>query len=522
MFREIRAIVVAFEVPMEKVFREFLEGYAGLAVAGLVIAIVLLLVTRSLLPSRDRKLTRMPIFLLFVYLGAAGPALLVPSGSSLKGALSFVALLSLLLAFGRLTAVLVLEVLLRRKLGRPMPTILRDIAQGVLYLFLLLAALRAIGFDPGSILTTGAVVTAVIGLSLQETLGNLVAGLAIQLQRPFDEGDWVQLEPDPKRIGRVVEINWRATKVITLDNVEVIVPNGMLAKAPIVNYSKPTKAARRSVYVTVSYDVPPRRVHEAVLEAIHDAPGVLADPAPSILTNNFGDNGIEYWVRFFTEELDRRDAVDSSVRDRIYYALHRANFEIPFPQRKVHLHQVSDETRARENDARIARRERALAKVDLLEVLDRGILWRLAAAATTRLFSPGETIVRQDDDADELYIIERGTVTVLLESKGKKASEVTTLGPGMFFGEMALVTGERRQATVRATTECELMVIGHAAFHDVLAASPDMVKELSRVLAERQTMLDEHAERASSEDHEREVSLKSLQFIDRIKRFFEL
>lgn len=507
---------------MEKLFREFLEGYAGLAVTGLVIAIVLLLVTWRLLPPRDRKLTRMPILLLFVYLAAAGVALFVPAGSSVKTAMSFVALLSLLLTFGRLTAVLVLEVLLRRKLGRPMPTILRDIAQGVLYLFLLLAALRAIGFDPGSILTTGAVVTAVIGLSLQETLGNLVAGLAIQLQRPFDEGDWVQLEPDGKRIGRVVEINWRATKVITLDNVEVIVPNGMLAKVPIVNYSKPTKAARRSVYVSVSYDIPPPRVHEAILEAIRDAPGVLAEPAPSILTNNFGDSGIEYWVRFFTEDFDRRDGVDSGVRDRIYYALHRANFEIPFPQRKVHVHQVSDESVARDNDARIARRERALASIDLLKFLDAGILWRLAAAATTRIFSPGETIVRQDDDADELFVIERGTVTVLLEGKGKKPSEVTKLGPGMFFGEMALVTGERRQATVRASTECELTVIGHQAFHDVLAASPDMVKELSRVLAERQTMLEEHAERLSSGDHEREVSLKSIQFFDRIKKFFEL
>jgi len=507
---------------MEKLFREFLEGYAGLAVAGLVVAIVLLLVTWRLLPAKERKLARLPIVLLFLYLAAAGAALFVPSGSSLKSALSFVALLSLLLALGRLTAVLVLEVLLRRKLGRPMPTILRDIAQGVLYLFLLLAALRAIGFDPGSILTTGAVVTAVIGLSLQETLGNLVAGLAIQLQRPFDEGDWVQLEQDPKRIGRVIEINWRATKVITLDNVEVIVPNGMLAKAPIVNYSKPTKAARRSVFVSVSYDVPPPRVHEAILEAIRDAPGVLAEPAPTVLTNSFGDSGIEYWVRFFTEDFDRRDGVDSGVRDRIYYALHRANFEIPFPQRKVHVHQVSDESVARENDVRIARRERALASIDLLKILDPGILWRLAAAATTRIFSPGETIVRQDDDADELYMIERGTVTVLLEGKGKKPSEVTRLGPGQFFGEMALVTGERRQATVRAASECELTVIGHKAFHDVLASSPDMVKELSRVLAERQTMLEEHAERQSGEDHEREVSLKSLQFIDRIKRFFEL
>ena len=105
------------------------------------------------------------------------------------------------------------------------------------------------------------------------------------MQRPFDVGDWVQFDGDSKRIGRVVEINWRATKVMTLDETEVIVPNGMLAKAPIVNFSKPTKLSRRSVHVNVAYDVPPRRVHDAILEAIKDTPGVLATPAPSVLTS---------------------------------------------------------------------------------------------------------------------------------------------------------------------------------------------------------------------------------------------
>src|SRR5262245_53640519 len=242
---------------MERLFREFLQGYAPLGVAALLAAIVLLVVTRRLLPPKDRRLVRVPGFFLFVYMGALALALFVPVGTSLKEALSFIALLALLFAFGRLIGVLVIEVI-GRKLERPVPTILRDIGQGVLYLFLMLGALRVIGFDPGSILTTGAVVTAVIGLALQETLGNLVAGLAIQLQRPFDVGDWVQFEPDPKKIGRVVEINWRATKVITVEDVEVIVPNGMLARTPIVNFTKPSKVSRRIVFVQVDYDVPPR------------------------------------------------------------------------------------------------------------------------------------------------------------------------------------------------------------------------------------------------------------------------
>lgn len=507
---------------MEKLFSELLTGYSSLGVIGLVAAIALLAVTRWLLPTRDQRLLRVPTFFLFVHVAVLPLTFLVASGTSLKSALSFVSLVSLLFTVGRLLGLLVLEVVLGRKLGRPVPTILRDIAQGVVYLFLLLGALRAIGFDPGSILTTGAVVTAVIGLSLQETLGNLVAGLSIQMQRPFDVGDWVAFDQDSKKIGRVVEINWRATRVITLDDVEVIVPNGLLAKVPIVNYTKPTKASRRSVYVTVAYDIPPKRVHQAILEAITDLPGVLADPKPSVVTNAFGADGVDYWIRFWTDEFERRDGVDGSVRDRIYYALHRASFTIPFPQRTVHVHQISDESRAKEREGRIAARERELRSVDVLQVLDDAVLRKLAALARSRLFAAGETIVHQGDDADELYIIETGTVAVLLTKKGEQASEVTRLGPGQFFGEMALVTGEKRQATVRAVADCELLVIGHDAFHAVLADAPDLVKELSRVLAERQTMLDEHADALSVDDLERHMNTKSLQFIDRIKNFFQL
>lgn len=509
-------------MPLESVFRELMQRSAALGVVGLVAAIVLLLITRWLLPRKDQGLVRAPAFFLFVHMGALGLGLLAPAGSSLAGALSFIALLAMLLAFGRLLGLLVLEVLLKRKLRRAVPTILREIAQGVLYLFLLLGALRTLGFDPGSILTTGAVVTAVIGLSLQETLGNLVAGLSIQIQRPFDVGDWVAFESDQTRIGRVLEINWRATRMLTPEDVEVIVPNGLLAKVPIANHTKPTSTLRRSVYVSVAYEVPPRRVHQVILDAIRDAPGVLAEPAPDVLTQSFGNDGIEYWIRFWTDRFEARDVVDSGVRDRVYYALHRAGFSIPFPQRVVHVHQTSDETLARDNEDRIAKRLHALSGVDILKLLDAHILRRLAALAAVRLFSPGETIVRQDDDGDELFVIEKGTVSVQLRKGRKEGSEVARLGPGQFFGEMALVTGEKRQATVRAVTECELTVIGHAAFHEVLAESPHLVEELSRVLAERQSALDEHAENLSDGDRERDMDLKSLQFIDRIKNFFQL
>src|SRR5262249_19609877 len=160
-------------------------------------------------------------------------------------------------------------------------------------------------------------------------------------------GDWIQFDAELKHIGRVVEINWRATKLVTLDEVEISVPNATLAKAPITNFTQPTPVARRSVYVFAPYSVPPLQVHRIILDAIRDAPGLVAEPAPSVVTNQFGEYGIEYWVRYYTDQFDKRDRVDGGVRDRIWYALRRADVEIPYPHRTIEIHEVTEESSAR-------------------------------------------------------------------------------------------------------------------------------------------------------------------------------
>jgi len=508
---------------MEQALRELTYGFLTGRVYGVAFAIVLLLVTRSLLPFGERRMLWQPVFFLGAHLVALVIELVIsdPVASRL---LELVALVALLLSIGRAGGLLVFDILIGRKLGRPLPRIIRDIAQGLVYVFLFLAALRAVGFDPSSILTTGAIVTAVIGLSLQDTLGNLVAGLAIQIQRPFDLGDWIQFDNDSKRAGRVVEINWRATKVITLDEVEVTVPNGMLAKVPIVNFTKPERLSRRSITIHAPNDIPPRRVQNILTQAVRDAPGVLRDPPPSVVTNSFDDVGVEYWVRFYTDQFHLRDGIDGGVRERMWYALQRAGIAIAIPQRRVQRREISDASKAAFRDRKILARERALKKVGVLDVVSPEQRRALAGASATRLFAPGEIIVHQGDDDDELFMIERGEVAVLIEGDDTAlvASEVARLRKGQFFGEMALVTGEKRRATCRAVTECELVVIGHDAFQQILTESPELAGELSRVLAERQTMLDERAANLPQDQRAMAVSARSGQFLDRIKKFFSI
>ena len=136
--------------------------------------------------------------------------------------LLFAATFFLLASIGRSLVLLLVDVLLERRTARPAPKIFRDLSTGVTYLLVALVALRAVGVEPVSILTTSALLTAVVGLSLQDTLGNLVSGLALQMQRPFDVGDWIEM--DSGHAGRVTEVTWRATSITTVDRVEITCP----------------------------------------------------------------------------------------------------------------------------------------------------------------------------------------------------------------------------------------------------------------------------------------------------------
>jgi small-conductance mechanosensitive channel/CRP-like cAMP-binding protein len=489
----------------------------GLAIAATVLVLVLWL----LLPAgASRRLVRLPLLLLllsalvFAALHVPGA---FPDGGSGQRALSLAATFLLLASLARSGVLVVFEVALGRRGRRPLPVIVRDITQGLVWIGILLVALHTAGVEPGSLLTTSALLTAAIALSLQETLGNMVAGLAIQVQRPFDVDDWIQFDAEKTHIGRVIEINWRATKVLTLDEVEVIVPNATLAKAPIVNFTKPTHTSRRSLYVTAPVDVPPHLVHRTILEALAGSLGVLPDAPATVVTNAFVDGNVEYWVRFFTDQFHRRDVVDGTARDRIWYALRRIGVTpASSPNRAVHLQEVSTAARARE-ERDLEERERALRRVDFLAVLPDEQRRRLASTSAARLYVDGEAIVKKGESSAEMFLVESGEVRVAVDE-----AEIARLGPGQFFGEMALMTGEPRNATVRAAGACRLLVIDAPSMRAVLESASDLAVHVSRVIAERQAALEQESAAASLRRPPVTSEERSSQLLGRIRKFFSL
>ncbi len=480
--------------------------------------LLLLLVT---LPPKSRRKLRAPAVFFGLYLFVVLLRFVLPRAHHDK--VTWVEVLSvflLLLVLARGVVLFVAESRVAKRLLPPLPKIFEDILQFVLYVGVALITLRSAGVDTSSLLTTSAILSAVLGFALQDTLGNVFAGLAIQAQRPFEIGDWVEIDGT---VGQVLEISWRAMKVLTLDHVEVIVPNGVLAKGTIKNFTKPTVVSRRSLDLSASYEIPPERVQQVALSALEDVPRALTTPAPSVVLSTFGESSVHYTLRYFTDDFGAAVVTDSLVRYRVWYAFKRANIAIPFPQRDVHLFEVSAESRAAEGAMRLAERQAALAYVSFFDALPPDARVDLANRSTRRLYASGETIIRQGDEGDELFVVLRGDVAVVLESGSRDAShvEVARLGHGKFFGEMSLMTGEKRAATVRAVNECQLLVVGHEAFESVLEGHPELAERLSVMLAERQLQLDERQAVATAKNKQA-LDERSSQILSKIRAFFAI
>jgi small-conductance mechanosensitive channel len=369
---------------------------------------------------------------------------------------------------------------------REIPRILRDVLHGIAYLIVAAIVLTRSEVDVTKVFTASVLTTAVIGLALQETLGNIVAGLALQLERDFEVGDWVRL--DDRITGRIREVRWRATTVLTKNGDIILIPNGVITRSMITNFSRPTSAHRQWVHLRVHFRHPPARVREIVVEAVRAQSFVRSDPAPDCILMEFKDDAVDYACRYWMDDFQRDDAMDSAVRSAIWYALHRAGMEIPFPSMNINVTEMNEERDQRKQDEEYARRMDALSRVDVFRALDAERIDRLSRRMRMVIFGPGEVILRQGDPGDSLYLVRSGQAVVQIGA-GNGPKTVATLAAGQFFGEMSLMTGESRTATVHARTDVECYVVDKEAFQEILETQPELAGIISDILARRQPVM---------------------------------
>lgn len=371
------------------------------------------------------------------------------------------------------------------------PAIVQDLIVAISLIAFGLFVLGRNGVDTASIFTTSAILTAVVALSLQDTLGNLLGGLALQIDQSIQVGDWIQID---NISGHVVEIGWRQTSIETNNWETMVVPNSVLVKNRFLVLGRRTGQPvqhRRFVPFFVDNQYSPEQIIDTVQDSLRamDLPWVAKTPVPQCFLLDLAENPIRYTVSYWLTNLESPNPTDSSIRAQVYLSLKRAGIPIASPTRNIYMTEETSEKRKLKWEQELAQRVAALRSVDIFAGFTADELYRLAERLQPAPYIKGDILVRQGAEAMRLYIIVEGYADVFVENEYHERARVAGLGPGTFFGEMGLMTGERRTATVIAKTNMSTYRLDKESFRSLLVSRQDVAEQISHLLAERRSEL---------------------------------
>ena len=368
-----------------------------------------------------------------------------------------------------------------------LPRILRSLLVWTVT-FLCIAVVMRVEYkmDLSSLFATSALLSVVLGFALQETLGNLFAGLTLHAEQPFETGEWVSFG---KYTGRVLDVGWRSTRLLTADDDELLVPNSLISREVVVNHMRPHLTDVIELLVPIDLDVTPARAKAALLEAVRSCALVLAAPEPRVQLASFSDNAASYRVRFMTSGYHMERAALDQVQEAIWYGLRREAIDMPYPQTTLSFRERAAEADDRRRREHLAEAEDLLGRIDFVKAMNEAARHTLAERARFLEYGPGQAIVRQGEQGDTLFLVARGEVAVQVTTEGGE-KEVARLGRGALFGEMSVLTGEPRSATVMSVGDAALLGIQRDAFHQIIAAEPELAQRLAEVITRRKLALD--------------------------------
>jgi small-conductance mechanosensitive channel/CRP-like cAMP-binding protein len=441
-----------------------------------------------------------------------------PGLAEITLALHFFAAMAVIEVLASFVVVVVLQRLWRA------PLLLRDLlVVGVGSVAFFSLAARA-GLNLSGLIATSAVLTAVVGLSLQDTLGNVMAGVALQLDQSVRVGDWIKVGDTS---GRVSQIRWRSTSVETRNWETLVVPNSILVRGPFLALGRREHAPalwRRWVYFNVDFRYAPNDVIAAVDQMLVRDPiaNAAGDPLPHCIVMELAESYARYAVRYWLTDPQKDDLTDSLVRTRIYYALRRADIPLSVPAHAVFVTKESPHTKEQRSSDERQKRLAALERIDLFDPLEAADKQRLAEGLRYAPFTAGEVITRQGDQAHWLYLICEGQAQVSVRGESGQERAVAQLRAGDVFGEMALLTGAPRSATVTATTDVECYRLDKAVFQEVIEHRPELAEHMATILAQRTVGLEAARQQLDADVRQQRLAAAQHDFVSRIKGFFGL
>lgn len=415
----------------------------------------------------------------------------------------------------RAVLIFVWEGLIRQRMKASPPKVLVDLSAVLIWTALISLMLAMVfGQSLTGLLATSTVTLGVAGFAVRELISDFFAGIALSIERPLVIGDWIAVDG---HTGKVVEMTWRAVRLVNTEGITIVVPNGNIAGETFRNFSAPDSWFRDEIRLPLPYSVSIPQGRRLLLSAVSQVPELAAyHKAPKVGIIEYTDRAMVWRLMYWVPDYSRMSPLRFVIHQNIQRNLYASGIYLPVPTEEVHVVRHASETEAVPSSL-----HRMLRNTPLFRELEDEDLAQLAQAAQQREIAVGKNVIQQGDEGASLFLLNEGLLAVTVHTPDGSNTEVGQIIAGNAFGEMSLLTGAPRGATVTAVVESLVTEIHKDAVAQLLEARPHIAEILSRTLAERQTRTDKRMAASGQPAHTDETSMAG-QFLTRILTFFNL
>jgi small-conductance mechanosensitive channel/CRP-like cAMP-binding protein len=403
-----------------------------------------------------------------------------------------------------------------QRTGHNPPTLLIDVIAATLWIGALsVMSVVELGISPSTAFATSGVLVAVVGFAVRSLVADLFYGITMAIERPFEIGNWIGLNDGI--VGRVEEMTWRAVKIVTKDNVRVVVPNTQLAVEHIINYDQPEPFWRSQLRVTLDYGVQPDQVKQLLLATIKQVPASAAvQQQPEARIIGYNERGVDWELRYWVPDYPSYSDVNQQIQEAFLQRLRFAGIRIPRPREEIYVGALEQE---RSTEA--AAEQNWIDQVELFSSVTAEDRLALQQRARSQRIEAGKEVVTQGDSGSSLFVVHEGTLEVNIADPSGATESAGMLGPGAVFGELSLLTGSPRSATVRASTPAVVHEITKADLEPLLNAHPELAERFAEVMADRR-LADSDRKARSHEEYLAARASMVDSILGRAVRFFKL
>jgi len=402
-----------------------------------------------------------------------------------------------------------------RKTGNQVPQILINFISGIIYILTIYFIMTFV-FElkvTGLVVSSG-IIAGVIGLSMQNILSDLIAGIALAIEKPYRIGDWIEFKDGT--LGEVTDINWRTTRLLSWKDSIYVVPNGKAMEATVHNYNLPNNRYKNTFNVSLSPDISPEDAKRILLESALGCDKIIKDPPPFVRLIDIEKKPYKYMiVAYYTDYFTYY-----SGRDQLMMNIW-SNFRKFGIESSPEVTEINFSEKEKKN-LKVPKIDELISGAELFNSLDSKEIEKLSLNSEIHLYRAGDFLMHQGDEGNDLYLITAGVVSVSARADDGETVELARFGVGDTFGENSFLTGDPRSSNVIALTDCQAIEIGKNAFEEILKNRPELVEELARIMAERRI----HREQKLSAIHRKStselLSTYAFEMLNKMKDFFRI